>query len=107
DLNSRISLLESTIATLTQKLNGQGAAPNFVGTLLSKVQKQASTKGWTVRVTRQGSTRPVGTVLSQTPGAGTMLHYGSVINVVVANAPPKPKHTTPSSNSGRDSGLRS
>lgn len=62
--------------------------PSVIGTKLRRAENTLGGLGYRVRVKREVSSQPPGTVLSQTPGAGTRLMPGERVTLTVAKAPP-------------------
>jgi hypothetical protein len=74
--------------------------PNLVGQTRQDAKDLANTKGWKLTVTKQVSSQPVGTILSQTPTPGTFMRGAANFSVVIAKSTPEP----PSGNGGNESG---
>jgi hypothetical protein len=62
--------------------------PNLVGQTLQDAQALAEQQGWTVTSEKQSSSEPPGTILSQTPRAGTFMRGSATFSVVIAKKPP-------------------
>lgn len=62
--------------------------PDVTNTLLSQARANLEGLGFTVQVTEQRSTEPVGTVLRQTPAGGQQAEKGSTVRLTVAEAAP-------------------
>lgn len=91
-LESERNALELDAADLEDqvlKLNAQRELPSLVGALEAFASKLESKYGWDLTVTSKYSTSKAGTILSQTPAAGTMMRYGAPFRVVIAKEIPK------------------
>jgi hypothetical protein len=71
--------------------------PNLIGKKLSAAKNLAQDRGWELSVQRQAFSQPVGTIISQTPTAGTFMRGAAKFTVVVAKAPPAPPTSSPGS----------
>lgn len=71
-----------------QMLNARRELPKLVGSTEGFATSLETKYGWDLVRTFRFSTRPAGTVLSQRPAAGTMMQYGGVYRIVVAQQPP-------------------
>lgn len=85
--------LTAQIANLQEQLRQAKATqplPGFLGSQLSDVQAVAADIGWNLSVKEKESSKPVGTVLSQSPKQGTLMHFGALFTITVAKPlPPK------------------
>lgn len=86
--NAELDAERAELAEEFQKLNARREIPDLVGASRSMASSLEDKYGWDLVETARFSTRPAGTILSQTPAAGTMMRYGGVYRVVVAKAPP-------------------
>ena len=66
----------------------QIAAPNLVGLQRTEAASRAAQQGFTVRVVEREAEDPPGTVLRQSPAAGTYLGEGARITLTVSSGPP-------------------
>jgi serine/threonine-protein kinase len=71
------------------------AVPDVVNKTGSQAAQSLRGAGFKVKVVQQDSTQPKGTVLSQTPSAGSKAPKGSVVTIVVARPPPGTGGTGP------------
>jgi hypothetical protein len=72
------------------KANAKRSLPKLSGKTQDAAAAVADKYGWALRVKQEESAKPVGTVLSQKPPTGTVMHLGAVITIVVAKPlPPK------------------
>ena len=72
------------------------AIPNVVGQQVAEAKKALEALGFSVTVDVAKSPKPVGTVLSETPTAGTTSERGSRITLTVSGTPPPAPTATPS-----------
>ncbi len=78
----------STVILLVSVGPKKVAVPSVVGTTEDNARSTLTGAGFTVTVTQQEDEKATpGTVLSQTPGAGTQADKGSSVTIVVAKAP--------------------
>jgi outer membrane murein-binding lipoprotein Lpp len=90
-LASQVSHLQSrndALALKVENLRAKRPLPSLVGQSQDAASSLADQYGWTVSVTQQGSDKPAGTILSQSPAAGTVMRYGAKFSIVVAKALP-------------------
>jgi beta-lactam-binding protein with PASTA domain len=83
--------MEQQIATLTQQLkraNAKRPLPLLRGESRDEVGSLATQYGWQLTVKQKESVEPEGTVLSQQPPKGTVMHLGALISIVVAKPLP-------------------
>jgi len=74
--------------------DGKVAVPDVVGSAQADAQNTLQSAGFQVSVTQQQtSAAQPGTVLSESPKAGTRADRGSAVTIVVAQAPPQPSPT--------------
>jgi outer membrane murein-binding lipoprotein Lpp len=83
-VQARVTQLEKELQTFKAKR----PMPSVVGDSIGDVESLADQYGWDVQTTEEGSAKPEGTVLSQTPAAGTTMKLGAVVNLVVAQPLP-------------------
>lgn len=69
--------------------------PNLVGQMPADAEAVAEQFGWAVTVTGQSSSLPAGTILSQTPSAGTLIRGAGALTIVIAKKPPAPESASP------------
>jgi serine/threonine-protein kinase len=82
---------------------GKVGVPDVVGDTLAQAQATLIQAGFDPQpIYQQDGTVPDGTVLAQSPPAGTAKPLGSTVTITVAQAPPSPT-STPSSTSGSPS----
>jgi serine/threonine-protein kinase len=62
--------------------------PNFVGQQFGAAQGQAQQGGYQLNQQNVSSTQPTGTIISQSPPAGSPISKGEVVNVQVSSGPP-------------------
>ena len=70
--------------------------PNVVGQTAADAQKTLEAAGFSVKVTLVKSTKPQGTVLTETPKAGTTLEAGTLITLAVSGNPAPTPSPSPS-----------
>ena len=100
DLDTARSDLDAANAALTTTQNDLAAAraaydalnvmpaPDYVRADIARVRTEAAANGWTlIEQPTNSTTAPVGSVLEQTPAAGTNMIEGSVLYVKVAKRP--------------------
>jgi eukaryotic-like serine/threonine-protein kinase len=64
--------------------------PDFVGAMLSQAQQAASSGGYSIDpVTQPGASQPAGTIVRQSPAAGSGIYPGEVVTVYVSPGPPE------------------
>lgn len=96
-LQTRAHNAEGQVVVLqrrVKRLSANGRVPSFIGDDVFDAENSGvvHSYGWKTDYTEQISNQPVGTILSQSPSAGTTLKYGQKITFVVAKKPPpKPK----------------
>lgn len=91
ELANRLDDVEAELSSLQDKLSfirSKRPMPDLVGGPAAELERLASRFGWTVKVVKQSSSSPAGTVISQTPASGSTVHAGSVIKIVVAKPQP-------------------
>ena len=71
------------------KLNAKRELPKLVGLSNDYASRLEDKYGWDLRLKAQYSTAKPGTVLSQSPAAGTMMSYGAPFTLVIAKEIPK------------------
>jgi hypothetical protein len=77
--------------------------PDLTGMKLGSAKALAKKFGWTLTFTQQASGSSVGTIISQTPSAGTFMRGAARFSVVVAKpSPPAPSPPPPSGGAGCD-----
>jgi beta-lactam-binding protein with PASTA domain len=62
--------------------------PNFVGQQFGAAQGMAQSGGYQLNQQNVSSTQPTGTIVGQSPAAGTPISKGEVVNVQVSSGPP-------------------
>lgn len=80
----QIEDLASDNAELTAQLEAKEPVPDLRGSTQEAVEALAEGFGWQVVVRERESGKGVGTVLSQDPPAGTLMHLGARLTIVVA-----------------------
>ncbi|MGE4113603.1 MAG: Stk1 family PASTA domain-containing Ser/Thr kinase [Candidatus Nanopelagicales bacterium] len=71
--------------------NGKVKVPNVVGSSEAQAQSDLRNAGFDVEVIQlETSNQPEGTVLAQSPQAGTVAVRGTLVTITVAKAPPPP-----------------
>ena len=90
----------TTTSTTTTGGGGGGTAkvevPDVVGTQQLAAQRRLRAAGFVVRTSYVTSSRPEGTVVSQSPSAGTSAARGSTVRIGISLGPaPKPARTVP------------
>ena len=73
--------------------------PNVVGQTAADAQKTLEAAGFSVKVTIVKSPKPSGTVLTETPKAGTTLEAGTLITLAVSGNPAPAPSPSPSATS--------
>ena len=64
--------------------------PNFVGSMVSQAQQEASAGGYSInQVTDATSSQPAGTIVRQSPPAGSPITPNEVVMVYVSQGPPE------------------
>jgi beta-lactam-binding protein with PASTA domain len=85
---------ERGLVTLTVSSGPPGAnVPDVVGEPASTARRELQEAGLRVQVERVASSKPLGTVIRQSPEAGTDVEGGTVVNVQVAKPRPAPPAT--------------
>jgi beta-lactam-binding protein with PASTA domain len=69
--------------------------PGVVGLRLTVAREALRAGGWDVRVTKQESSQPKDTVISQTPAGGTEARPGRQVTIVIAKPPAPVQSCTP------------
>jgi hypothetical protein len=69
---------------LLAQLEAKRPLPDLVGSTQQEVEALAKDLGWRVAIRERESGKGVGTVLSQEPSAGTLMHLGARLTIVVA-----------------------
>jgi hypothetical protein len=64
--------------------------PGVIGKSLKKAEHILRTAGYKVKVVRRVSSRPVGTVIGESPSSGHRAKEGSTVTIAVAKAAPRP-----------------
>ena len=96
-LRARLRTTEGRLADLMKRvkeLRAQGAVPSFVGERIGAIEadRSVSVYNWRIRTRDESSSQAPGTVLRQSPAAGSRLKAGRSITLVVAkNAPLRPR----------------
>lgn len=76
----------STVTLNISKGRGDGSVPNLEGKMEGDLKKYLEAAGFELgKVTTSASDKPAGTVLSQSPSAGSELEKGSSVDVVVSD----------------------
>ena len=76
--------------------DGKVAVPSVVGESEAQARSDLINAGFEPNVVKQeDGTKPAGTVLAQSPKAGTSAVKGTLVTITVATAPPSPPPTTP------------
>jgi hypothetical protein len=94
-LHQRLEASAPAQASLSQTITGlrarvrkekaRGPIRSFVGHPdVGAVRSWVESRGWTLRVRHRGSSKPTGTVLSQSPPPGTPMRTGETVTVTVA-----------------------
>src|SRR5262249_49008988 len=74
--------------------SGKVKVPNVIGEQQEQAKADLSNAGFSVTViTQQTSSAPAGTVIAQSPKAGTLLQQGKIVTITVAQPPPTPTPT--------------
>lgn len=103
ELADRLDDVEAELSSLEDKLSfirSKRPMPDLVGGSVAELEALASRFGWTVKVVKQASSSPAGTVISQSPASGASVHAGSVIKIVVAKPQPIVEEPEPPVDSG-------
>lgn len=98
ELANRLDDVEAELSSLQEKLSfirSKRPMPDLVGGSVAELEALASRFGWTVKVVKQASSSPAGTVISQSPASGSTVHAGSVIKIVVAKPQPVVEEPNP------------
>jgi eukaryotic-like serine/threonine-protein kinase len=77
---------QSTVTLFVSSGPPQVTVPSVIGKGQDSATAEIINSGLRVNVTEQDSTREPGTVLSQSPGAGTLVTKGSTVDITVARA---------------------
>ena len=88
--NTEFQSVQSQLATANKTLSDLDPTPvdDYIGSDIAKVRSAAKANGWNlVEQSIEGATNAPGTVMSQSPAAGTNMIKGSVLCVEVATAP--------------------
>ncbi len=76
-------------------INNTNGVPSVTGKTLDDAKNDLKVLNFSVRVIEQASSEPAGTVLSQTPTAGTKARVSSIITLVVSTGVPEVPVETP------------
>ncbi|MGH2573209.1 MAG: PASTA domain-containing protein [Actinomycetota bacterium] len=76
--------LAGQISSLIAQLRAKRPIPELRGTTQEDVEALAHEAGWRLIINSRESDQREGTVLSQVPSAGTLMHLGARLTVVVA-----------------------
>lgn len=76
-------------------INNTNGVPSVTGKTLDDAKNDLKVLNFSVRVIEQASSEPAGTVLSQTPTAGTKARVSSIITLVVSTGVPETPVETP------------
>jgi cell division protein FtsB len=82
-LKEEISRLKEQIKTLTAEV----PLPNYIGKNVEEAKSDIESKGWLATVKEQVSEKSPGTIIGQTPPAGTKMKAGAKVELVVAKKP--------------------
>ena len=74
--------------------------PSVTGKTLDDAKNDLKVLNFSVRTIEQASSEPAGTVLSQTPAAGTEARVSSIITLVVSTGVPETPAETPAPSDG-------
>ncbi len=94
ELADRLDEMEAEFSKLEAKLSfirSKRPMPDLVGASASTIERLAKRFDWTIKVVKQPSSAPAGTIISQTPASGSTVHAGSTIKIVVAKRQPAPE----------------
>lgn len=86
--------LETELDRLNDKLEEERSKmplPDLSGRSKGSVEKIASRNGWSLSIRKQTSQLTPGTVIAQSPSAGTEVADGSRVQITIAKAPPAPE----------------
>ncbi|HEX2051836.1 MAG TPA: PASTA domain-containing protein [Actinomycetota bacterium] len=89
-LSSQVEELEKKLA----RMNAKRRLPSLIGRAERHADALADRYGWRLSVDVRFSTARPGTIVSQSPAAGTMMRYGAPFGVVVAKAIPRVPNVT-------------
>lgn len=81
-------------------INNTNYVPSVTGKTLDDAKNDLKVLNFSVRTIEQASTEPAGTVLSQTPAAGTEARVSSIITLVVSTGVPEVPAETPAPSDG-------
>ena len=81
----------------------ESQVPSLTGKTIEEARNEVKGLNLSIRTVEQPSEQPEGTVLSQSPDAGTMVRKSSVITLVVSTGIPEAEPETPS---GGDGGIQ-
>jgi hypothetical protein len=80
-----LSKLVAGLRARVRKEKARGPIRSFVGHPdVGAVRSWVESRGWTLRVRHRGSSKPAGTILSQSPPPGTPMRTGDTVTVTVA-----------------------
>lgn len=79
--------LTDQVADLSAHLEAKRLLADLEGSTQGEVEALAEELGWLVTVRERASAKPQGTVLRQDPAAGTLMHLGARLTIVVATQP--------------------
>lgn len=93
DLEGLVEDLRDRSEQARTELRARAPLPNLVGKELSQARAQVIGRGWTLRIIKEPSTEPEGTILAQSPHPGTQMKLRKVVTLTIAKpipAPPAP-----------------
>lgn len=85
--------LDRELGLLSDKLDAERSKrdlPDFSGQSRESVEALAAKFGWDLRINKRSSDMAPGTVISQSPAAGTEVSDGSNLSITIAKPPPAP-----------------
>jgi hypothetical protein len=89
-LESENAGLRAENDNLAGQIKAKASLPKLIGKSRDRAQDIADEYGWTLTIKEKESAKSVGTILSQSPKAGTLMSLGREFTVVVAKPfPPK------------------
>ena len=91
-LSADLESAESKNESLEQqilKLEARRELPNLTGDSRNAAESLEDEYGWNLVINSRYSTESAGTILSQSPAAGSMMRYGATFKIVVAKPLPK------------------
>ncbi|HEX2090728.1 MAG TPA: PASTA domain-containing protein [Actinomycetota bacterium] len=93
ELEAEVLNLNGQVKQLEAELNATSPLMSLVGKKLGDVKSDIEDQGWKLSVKDIPSAEPAGTVLSQSPEAGSLMQLDSKVTLSVAVPLPKPKVT--------------